>query len=66
MRSILEIVAIVVVLLLILLQNDLFRNIVNDPFPNVVIPLWAIIAYLILYFKPHKKIIEFTHKNSPN
>ena len=51
LRPTLEVGAIIVVTLLILMQNDLQENMYNDPIPNVIIPLWIIIAYLLLYFR---------------
>ena len=47
----LEVGAIIVVILLVLVQNNLQENMYNDPFPNVVIPLWIIVAYLVLFFR---------------
>jgi hypothetical protein len=50
-RQILEIVGLVIMVLLILFQNNLAMNLYNDPFPNIVIPIWGIIAYLVVIFK---------------
>lgn len=35
-----------------LVQNNLKGLIATDPVPNLVIPLWAIVAYLILVLSP--------------
>lgn len=45
-RRILEVVALILVFLAVALQNDLRTRIVNDPFSNIIIPAWAITAYL--------------------
>ncbi|MAZ40872.1 hypothetical protein CL654_02045 [bacterium] len=57
-RLILEVVGILAIILLILMQNNLQANIVNDPFPNIVIPLWVIVAYLVVYFRGTKSSEE--------
>ena len=41
----LEAAALAIILLLVGLQNDLLTLIRMDPVPNLVIPLWACIAY---------------------
>lgn len=46
-RLILEITMLLLIVLIIALQNDLAQLIVTDPIPNALIPLWAILAYLI-------------------
>lgn len=53
-RKGLEGAAIVAIVAAVLLQNDLPRLIATDPVPNLVIPLWAIIAYSIIVFKKPK------------
>ena len=45
LRKVLEALALVFVVAAILLQNDLQTRIVADPFPNIIIPLWVLIAY---------------------
>ena len=41
-----ELIAIAIVIILVLLTN---RDIlVNDPFPSLVIPIWAVIAYVVI------------------
>ena len=42
----------------VLLQNDLRNLIITDPFPNLIIPLWAIIAYMIIALKRKKSTVE--------
>jgi hypothetical protein len=48
LRQVIEIGAIVFIVLAALLQNDLKMRIATDPFPNLVIPLWAVVAYFIM------------------
>ena len=38
----------------VLLQNDAAKQIETDPVPNLIIPLWAIIAYVVLIFKAQR------------
>jgi hypothetical protein len=40
---------------MILTQNDLKRRIATDPIPNAIIPIWAIVAYLIIAFLPARQ-----------
>jgi hypothetical protein len=56
LRKTFEINAIFWTIILILLQKNLKQLIVTDPVPNLIIPLWVIIAYLIISFKKPKKI----------
>ena len=51
LRKALEIAAIVIIFAAVLLQNDLKHLIATDPVPNLIIPLWAIIAYSIMALK---------------
>jgi hypothetical protein len=51
MRKGLEISALIIIAAAILLQNDLKTLIATDPVPNLVIPLWAIIAYVVIASK---------------
>ena len=44
-RKISEGLALLVILLAVGLQRDLGTLMVIDPFPNLVLPLWAVIAY---------------------
>jgi hypothetical protein len=44
-RPILETGALLVIAAVVLLQRDLLLHIHDEPFQNVVIPLWAVIAY---------------------
>jgi len=50
-RKALEVFAIGIIIALILLQRNAMYYIKTDPFPNLVIPLWAIIAYLVIALK---------------
>jgi hypothetical protein len=45
----------------ILLQNNLKNLIVTDPVPNFIIPLWALIAYIVIVSKAKqsdKNVVE--------
>jgi multisubunit Na+/H+ antiporter MnhB subunit len=50
-RQTLEIFALLAIIALVTLQRDFKVQLTNDPVPNFVIPLWALIAYGILYLK---------------
>jgi len=51
MRKVLEVSAIFIIIVAILLQNNAANYILTDPVPNLIIPLWAIIAYLVIVLK---------------
>ena len=51
LRKVLEVLALIVIAAAILLQKDLKNLIATDPVPNLIIPLWAIIAYTVIAFK---------------
>jgi hypothetical protein len=51
-RQLLEIALLVVVCVAVLAQPNLKHLMVTDPIPNVVIPTWAIVAYLVIALKP--------------
>jgi hypothetical protein len=42
-----EILAIIACAFLIFMQNNLKTLIVEDPVPNLIIPIWVFIAYLL-------------------
>lgn len=46
-----ELLAVVSILALVLLQNGIKQRAVENPFPNVIIPLWVIVAYLVVAFR---------------
>ena len=54
LRKGLEMLAVVMIAAAILLQKDLINLIYTDPVPNMIIPLWAIIAYTVIAFKTRK------------
>ena len=54
LRKGLEITAIAIIVFAIIFQGNLKYLIATDPVPNLVIPLYAIIAYLIIVFKKSK------------
>ena len=51
LRKGLEVLALIVIAVAILLQKDLKNLIATDPVPNFIIPLWAIIAYIVIASK---------------
>ena len=55
-RLIFEIIGIVLSILVVVLQNDLKYLIATDPVPNLVIPLWVLIAYLVVSLRRNKPI----------
>ena len=57
-RSVLEYVALALIVLLIVLQNNLMDQIANDPVPNMIIPVFVFIAYGIVYFKKYENVIQ--------
>jgi hypothetical protein len=50
-KHVLEIAAICIIIAMCLLQKNLSHLITTDPVPNLIIPLWAIIAYLTIAIK---------------
>jgi len=50
-RSLTELAGMAVIILLIVMQNNLISLMVTDPVPNVIIPVWALVAYLIIRIK---------------
>lgn len=50
-RQTYELALIALIILLVALQNDLKSQIAIYPFQNIIIPLWALIAYAVLFFK---------------
>ena len=53
-RKIFEITGLVVIVVAIVFQTNLKETIATDPVPNFIIPLWAIIAYLVIALKKAK------------
>jgi hypothetical protein len=51
-RRVTEIALLLLAALVVLLQKDLKYLIATDPVPNVLIPLWALIAYLVVALIP--------------
>ncbi len=58
LRKSLEILSIVIILALVLLQNNVLWQMANNPFSNLFVPLWAIIAYVIIAVRKPKVIID--------
>ena len=66
LRKGLEVSALVIIAAAVLLQNDLKTRIATDPVPNMIIPLWAIIAYIIIASKTKKAIEEVSAVSKHN
>ncbi len=47
-RKALEAVAILIAMAAVLMQNNLVSLIQADPVPNLIIPLWVLLAYIII------------------
>lgn len=54
LRKSLEAIGIIAIVAVVLLQNNLKALIASEPISNLVIPLWAITAYLVVAFKKSK------------
>ena len=63
-RLILEITMLLLIVLIIVLQDDLKQLIVTDPIPNALIPLWAVLAYLIILAIPKSVMRSAAHIKS--
>ena len=58
-RAIYEASAIVVALLAVLLQNNVVYLIQTDPVPNLIVPIWVLVAYVaVLIWKPKNSTNE--------
>lgn len=62
LRKSFEIAAILIALAAVLLQNNLAYLIAKDPVPNLIIPLWVIIAYSVISFKKQQQ--QYENKNA--
>jgi hypothetical protein len=51
LRKAFEIGGIISIGLLVILQNNLLSLIVDDPISNLIAPIWALSAYLIVFLK---------------
>jgi CheY-like chemotaxis protein len=64
LRCVGEGIAILLLLLSVLLQKDLEKQIVTEPFATVLIPVWALVAYLLVALWPRRSsstYCTFTH-----
>ncbi|MBL4783639.1 MAG: hypothetical protein JKX92_15510 [Porticoccaceae bacterium] len=50
-RKTIEVIAIVIAMASVLLQNNLLKAIELDPVPNLIIPLWVLIAYIVIFIR---------------
>src|SRR5262245_21613269 len=55
-RQAIEAALLLLICLLILAQNNLKHLIITDPVPNLIIPLWAILAYLVIALGPRRLV----------
>ena len=55
LRQSFEVASICIIIVSVIFQSNLMYRITTEPVTNAVIPLWAIIAYLIISFKAIKK-----------
>jgi hypothetical protein len=53
-RQALELTLLLLICLIVLAQNNLMYLINTDPVPNLIIPLWAILAYLTVALRPNR------------
>jgi multisubunit Na+/H+ antiporter MnhB subunit len=60
LRRLGEVGLLVLLSIVILAQNDLKTLIATDPVPNFVVPVWAIIAYLIIAIMPQRWLVRKT------
>lgn len=54
-KQTLEILAIVAILLIVLLQNNIKVLMINDPVPNLIIPVYALVAYIVIFSHQSQK-----------
>ena len=57
-RSFFEVLAVVIAMLITVMQANYGELIAEAPVPNFIIPLWVIIAYLVVYFRGSKPNTE--------
>jgi hypothetical protein len=57
-RTVIEVALLLAICVIVLAQKNLKELIATDPFNNVLIPLWAIVAYLVLILTPGWPIAE--------
>jgi hypothetical protein len=50
---------------LILAQNNLSYLIATDPVPNLIVPIWAIVAYLVIAFMPPTFVQRAGERSAP-
>jgi hypothetical protein len=55
-RRVVEIVMVAVVGCSVLLQDDALRRLYEDPVPNVIIPLWVLVAYIWVSFGQRRAV----------
>jgi hypothetical protein len=56
--------AIYVAMAIVILQKDLVQKIVQDPAPNLLIPLWTLVAYIAINFWKPKRNSDGRNNNA--
>ena len=56
-RRLVEMAFLSVILCLVLLQNNVLAKIYQDPVPNLIIPLWVLIAYTGVSFEHQRAVV---------
>ena len=51
LRRSLEAIAVISIIAAVLLQKNVAEQIITDPIPNLLIPLWAVVAYAAVAFR---------------
>jgi len=71
LRQFSEIIALILIITLVVFQQDFRVRLIHDPVPNIIIPVWALIAYSVIFFKRQssdftleqlKVMLELTNK----
>ena len=55
-----------VIIGIVLLQKNFPDNVIDNPVPNLITPLWAIIAYMIIALKKEKALKKEPNTNAIN
>lgn len=58
LRKSLEATAFVAIVAIVSLQNNIATLVASDPVPNLIIPCWAVMAYLVIVSKKQKSTEE--------
>jgi len=50
-RKAIEITAVIIAMAIVLLQDNLLKAIESDPAQNLIIPLWVLVAYIVMFMR---------------